>query len=84
MSTKITVLSENLSFDPNLEADFGISLWVETNGHSFLMDTGTSGKCLENAKKLNIDLATAEAIVFSHGHCDHTNGLIHLAEEGIN
>ena len=64
MSTKVTVLSENLSFDPNLKADFGISLWVESNGHSFLMDTGTLGKCLENAAKLSIDLKTAEAIVF--------------------
>ncbi len=83
MSAKITVLSENQSFEPNLEADFGISLWVESNNHAFLMDTGTLGKCLENAKKLSIDLTSAEAICFSHGHCDHTNGLIHLANQGI-
>lgn len=83
MSVKITVLSENLSFNPELEADFGISIWVEAHGHSFLMDTGTSGKCLGNAKKLGIDLNHAEAIVLSHGHCDHTNGLFHLADNGL-
>lgn len=83
MSAKITILSENVSFHPELESDFGISIWIETQNHSILMDTGTLGKCFENARKLNIDLSRADAICFSHGHCDHTNGLMHLAEEGI-
>lgn len=83
MSVKITVLSENQSFIPDLDADFGISLWIECDNISLLMDTGTSGKCFENAGKLGIDLKTAQAIVLSHGHCDHTNGLFHLVRQGI-
>ncbi|MEA4972742.1 MAG: MBL fold metallo-hydrolase [Candidatus Metalachnospira sp.] len=83
MSVIIQALSENTSENPELEADFGLSLYITVNGKSILLDTGSSGKCLENAQKLGIDLNKLDAIVLSHGHFDHTDGLVHLIENGI-
>jgi len=84
MSITIQALSENTSDNPELEADFGLSLLISVNGKSILLDAGSNGRCLENAQKLGIDLCKLDAIVLSHGHFDHTDGLVHLIDKGIN
>jgi 7,8-dihydropterin-6-yl-methyl-4-(beta-D-ribofuranosyl)aminobenzene 5'-phosphate synthase len=44
--------------------------------HSFLFDTGTSPDGMtENMRRLQIDPASVEAVVCSHGHFDHTTGV---------
>lgn len=44
---------------------------------SILFDTGvSSGGIIENAKRMGIDLKEVEYIVLSHGHYDHSGGLI--------
>jgi 7,8-dihydropterin-6-yl-methyl-4-(beta-D-ribofuranosyl)aminobenzene 5'-phosphate synthase len=44
--------------------------------HTFLFDAGTSPDGVtENMRRLQIDPASIEAIVCSHGHFDHTTGL---------
>lgn len=83
MSVKVTALSENLSENSCLEADFGLCLYIEVNNKSIMLDAGSTGKCLENAKTLGIDLSKLNAIVLSHGHFDHTDGIVHLIENGI-
>lgn len=83
MSVKVTVLSENISENPELEADFGLSLHIKINDRSILLDAGSTGKCLDNAKKLGIDLSSLDAAVLSHGHFDHTDGIVKLIENGI-
>ncbi len=75
---KITVLMENsvgVFIPQGLVGEHGLSLWIEYNGHKLLFDTGQTGKVVENALRLGIDLREAEAIVLSHGHYDHTGGL---------
>ena len=44
--------------------------------HRFLFDAGTSPDGItENMRRLDIDPASIEAIVCSHGHFDHTTGI---------
>ena len=43
-----------------------------------LYDTGYSDKFIKNAEALNIDLLTADYVIISHGHYDHSGGLKHL------
>jgi len=78
---KITVLSENHSLDPALEAEYGLSVLVERAGASVLFDTGSYGACLDNAEKLGKDLGALSAIAFSHNHRDHCGGFLRLARE---
>jgi 7,8-dihydropterin-6-yl-methyl-4-(beta-D-ribofuranosyl)aminobenzene 5'-phosphate synthase len=72
---RITVLVENTVYQQGLRAEHGLSFWIETNDKKILFDTGQSDLLLHNAKALGIDLAQADAIVLSHGHCDHVGGL---------
>ena len=77
---KITTLLENTSVSPELTAEHGLSLFVETAQHRFLFDAGQSDAFAENAKKLGIDLRTAEFAVLSHGHYDHGGGMRRFLE----
>ena len=57
-----------------------ISLTVDGENHSVLLDTGTSLDGLgHNAETLGLDLSTIEALILSHGHLDHTAGLGYVA-----
>lgn len=60
----------------------GLSFYVETAHHRLLMDLGPSSDTLENAKTLGIDLALVDTVILSHGHYDHSGGIIPFA--GIN
>ena len=82
---KITTLIENeLNRDENLNAEHGISLYVEVDGKKILFDTGQSGNFIENAEKLNIDLNDLDYVVISHSHYDHSGGFEKLIEEHDN
>jgi len=72
---KISVLSENTSISPDLGSEHGLSLFIETDSHNIIFDTGASDLFLNNAVKMSIDVSTADLIVISHGHHDHGGGL---------
>ncbi|AVG16273.1 hypothetical protein CFN79_10675 [Chromobacterium vaccinii] len=76
---RVSVLVENHSHRPVLQAEAGLSLWIEHNGHRVLFDTGRSGLLLDNAKKMGVDLSTLSHLVLSHGHYDHSGGLAALS-----
>ena len=71
----ITVLAENTAQGTGLIGEHGLSLWVETPETCILFDTGQGLALPHNAEALGIDLGSAGAMVFSHGHYDHTGGL---------
>jgi 7,8-dihydropterin-6-yl-methyl-4-(beta-D-ribofuranosyl)aminobenzene 5'-phosphate synthase len=55
-------------------AEHGIAFWIEDGTHRILFDTGQGGALIPNASRLDIPLGEVDAIVFSHGHYDHTGG----------
>ena len=73
-SIRISVLAENHS-GVRTRAEHGLSYLVETDGSRILFDTGQSDLFLQNAALLDIDPASIDMIVLSHGHFDHGNGL---------
>ena len=72
---KLTILAENRVTNPNLIAEQGFSVFVETPNGNILFDTGQTDAFIRNAHHLCIDLHSTKKIVLSHGHYDHTGGL---------
>jgi 7,8-dihydropterin-6-yl-methyl-4-(beta-D-ribofuranosyl)aminobenzene 5'-phosphate synthase len=77
MTTTLTVLVENTvpGKSDNLLGEHGFSAFLERPDRRILFDTGAGAALLHNASRLDKDLRTADAIVLSHGHKDHTGGL---------
>ena len=78
---KLTVLADNNTLiDHYLTGEPGLSFLIETEGRKILFDTGYSDVFLENAQKMGIGLLDLDYIILSHGHLDHTWGLVHLVK----
>lgn len=78
---KITTLIENTTLSPELTAEHGLSLFVETSAARFLFDAGQTGAFARNAGKLGVNLQTADFAVLSHGHYDHGGGMAAFLEQ---
>lgn len=72
---KFTFLSENKTDDPACDAEFGLSVYIETPAMNILFDTGASNLFEKNARRKHVDLEDVDACVISHGHYDHTGGV---------
>ncbi|MFO8010076.1 MAG: MBL fold metallo-hydrolase [Dehalococcoidia bacterium] len=82
MEIRVTTLSENTA-NPAVLAEWGLSVLIELNGSMFLLDTGQGISAAHNAQLLGIDLARVNKLILSHGHYDHTGGLVSvLAQTG--
>ena len=78
---KLTVLVDNHSLiDKYYLAEPALSFYMEDGDSKILFDTGYSDVIVRNASKMNIDLDKINTIVLSHGHNDHTGGLVYLKE----
>jgi 7,8-dihydropterin-6-yl-methyl-4-(beta-D-ribofuranosyl)aminobenzene 5'-phosphate synthase len=74
----VVTLIENTAGRTRLLAEWGLSILVQLDRMTVLLDSGESGSVVHNASELDIDLRTIDKIVLSHGHCDHTGGLREL------
>ena len=73
---RIINLIENTNGENNCAAAHGLSFYVETRNHKVLADLGPDGQTLENAGILGIDLKEVDTVVLSHGHYDHSGGIL--------
>ncbi len=74
----ISILTDN-NAGINTSAEHGLSFIVEHNGKKLLFDTGQSNLFLKNASIMGIEMKDVSAVVLSHGHFDHGNGLQYLS-----
>lgn len=76
---KMTALMEDNLCGSGLTAEHGLSVYIETGRHRLLVDTGQSEKTWENAKIKGIDITKVDTVFLSHGHYDHSGGLMKFA-----
>jgi 7,8-dihydropterin-6-yl-methyl-4-(beta-D-ribofuranosyl)aminobenzene 5'-phosphate synthase len=76
----ITILFENhAGWKKGLIGYHGFSALVEHNGYRVLVDTGTDGNVLlNNMLELGIEPDSIDALFLTHGHYDHTGGMVEL------
>ena len=71
---KIYTLVDNTA-GYGFQGEWGLSFYIEAQGHKILFDTGMTSLASENARLAKIDLSSIDTLVLSHGHNDHTGGL---------
>ncbi|MCK4413253.1 MAG: MBL fold metallo-hydrolase [Candidatus Eisenbacteria sp.] len=78
---RLAVLLDNSTLiDRYLLAEPGLSFFIEDEDTTILFDAGYSNAFIANAHTLSIDLLDLSAVVLSHGHMDHTWGLVALIQ----
>ncbi|MBN1856612.1 MAG: MBL fold metallo-hydrolase [Dehalococcoidia bacterium] len=80
MKIRISTLAENTASWVDLLGEWGLSILVDTGDQRILLDTGSSDVTVRNAAAMGVDLSTIDKIVLSHGHFDHTGGLLPVLE----
>lgn len=76
----MVVLVENSS-RCRLCAEHGLSVYIEYEGKTYLLDTGATALFAENAKELGIDLSKVDTAFLSHAHYDHSGGFEEFFKE---
>ena len=76
---KVVCLVENTTENPGCQCEHGLSFYIETAKHKILMDAGATDLFAKNAKALGVDLATVDVAFLSHGHYDHSGGIMTFA-----
>ncbi|MBO4695952.1 MAG: MBL fold metallo-hydrolase [Lachnospiraceae bacterium] len=78
----IRTLIEDTNGTLPVKAEHGLSFLAETKTHRYLLDTGASDRTWDNADTLGENVTDVDAVVLSHGHYDHTGGLMGLVRRG--
>ena len=77
---RVINLVENELGESGCEAAHGLSFYVETENHKLLFDAGPNNVILRNAQKLQAYLTAIDTVILSHGHYDHSGGLLPFVE----
>ena len=77
---RIVTLVENSCGNENCIAEHGLSVYIETRKHRLLLDTGQSDAVVKNAEILGVDLSLVDTVVLSHGHYDHSGGILPFSQ----
>ncbi len=75
MKLTISTLSENTAAGPGCTAEWGLSIFIQTDDMNLMLDTGAGLATLRNAEKADLQLKSVDKIVLSHAHADHTGGI---------
>jgi 7,8-dihydropterin-6-yl-methyl-4-(beta-D-ribofuranosyl)aminobenzene 5'-phosphate synthase len=81
-SMRIINLIENTEGISGCVNEHGLSFFIETEKHKALLDLGQTNNSIKNAEILGVDLKAVDTVVLSHGHYDHSGGIMTFA--GIN
>lgn len=73
---RIVTLVENSCGNENCIAEHGLSIYIETEKHKLLLDTGQTDAVVRNAEALGVDLIAVDTVILSHGHYDHSGGIL--------
>lgn len=77
-----TVVYDNYTNDEALQAEWGFACLIEGTEKTILFDTGGKPEVLAaNCRALEVDPKKIDAVVISHMHWDHINGLEWLVKE---
>ncbi len=79
---RIINLIENTEGRSGCVNEHGLSFYIETGKHKALLDLGQTDNALRNAKEMGVNLEAVDTVVLSHGHYDHSGGIMPFA--GIN
>ena len=77
---KLITLMENTASREDLTAEHGLSLYIEACGKKILFDAGQTAAFADNAEKLGVDLTRVDLAILSHGHYDHSGGLMRFLQ----
>ena len=69
---------DNNTLDPYFFGEAGVSYLIQDEGYQILFDVGYSDLFIKNAQRMGIQLRNLDFVVLSHGHLDHTWGLVPL------
>ena len=78
---RCVVLMNDIGTIPGMRCGHGLSGYAETAHHRILVDTGQNAETWENADALGIDITAVDTVILSHGHYDHTGGVMSFAEK---
>ena len=76
---RIVCLVENTQGASDCLFEHGLCVYVETEQHKLLMDCGSTDSFMKNAELLGIDLCGVDTVILSHGHYDHSGGIMPFA-----
>lgn len=77
---KIVTLVENTCGYEGCIAEHGLSIYIETEKHKLLLDTGQTDAVVKNAEVLGVDLSLVDTVILSHGHYDHSGGILPFSQ----
>ena len=61
--------------EDRFESEHGLSMTFDADGKRWLMDVGATDLFARNATRMGVDIASADYLILSHAHADHTGGL---------
>jgi len=80
---KITIAMDNCVHAPtpySFKAEHGMSILIKVSDKLILFDTGQSNSIIHNLSLLGVNPRDLDMIVLSHGHYDHTGGLLSILD----
>ncbi len=72
---RLICLIENTSVDDKLYNEEGLSLFVEYGGKNYLIDTGLTGRAVDNARRMRLPITEIDAVIITHNHAAHIGGI---------
>lgn len=82
---KVTVMMDNsvpIKMRSPFRAEHGFSLLLEEGDRKILFDTGQTGAVVHNLSLMHVSPADIDILVLSHGHYDHSGGLLSFLQHG--